>query len=146
MLAGVDRAYRAWPDVTDGMRALRQNRLVVGFSNGDLDSLAALAMTNDLPWHVVLSTASARTFKPAEAAYRLVIDALSLDPARTLFVAAHTWDLRAAAKVGFRTAYLSRPLAEQPRANDQFDLRVENLLELETLLKASAADQRTASR
>src|SRR3546814_14626237 len=61
------------------------------------------------------------TFKPAPAAYRYAIDTLGIDPARTLFVAAHPWDLRAAAEYGFRTAYIARPAAERPSAGDRFD-------------------------
>src|SRR3546814_15814356 len=92
------RAYKAWPDVADATGALRRSRLVAGVSNGDLDSLARLANANAVSWDIALSTAGAPTFKPAPAAYRYAIDTLGIDPARTLFVAAHPWDLRAAAE------------------------------------------------
>lgn len=77
-----------------------------------------------------LSTGSVRTFKPAPAAYQYAIDALRLDPARTLFVAAHPWDLRAAAEHGFRTAYIARPGAQRPSADDRFDLHADDLTAL----------------
>lgn len=127
LVAFVDRGYMAWPDVADATAALRRGRLVAGVSNGDLDSLARLANANAISWDIALSTGGARTFKPAPAAYRYAIDTLSIDPARTLFVAAHPWDLRAASEHGFRTAYIARPGAERPSADDRFDLAVDDL-------------------
>ncbi|MBT2504262.1 HAD-IA family hydrolase [Curtobacterium sp. ISL-83] len=134
LVATLDREYPAWPDVAEATAALRRGRLVVGVSNGDLDSLARLANSNAISWDIALSTGAAGTFKPAPAAYRYAIDTLGLVPGRTLFVAAHPWDLRAAADHGFRTAYLARPGAEAPSAADQFDLTVEDLARLTTLL------------
>lgn len=97
---------------------------MAGLSNGDLDALARLTHTHALTWDAILSTGAVETFKPAEAAYRYVIDALQLDPARTLFAAAHPWDLRAAAAHGFRTAYIARPGAERPAQEDRVDIAV----------------------
>lgn len=130
LVASLDSEYPAWPDVAPATAALRRNRLVAGVSNADLDSLARLANTNAISWDIALSTGTVGTFKPAPAAYRYAIDALSIDPARTLFVAAHPWDLRAASEHGFRTAYVARPGAERPAAEDQFDIEVEDLIAL----------------
>lgn len=134
LVAFVDRGYLAWPEVADATAALRRSRLVAGVSNADLDSLARLSNANAISWDVALSTADARTFKPAPAAYRYAIDTLSIDPARTLFVAAHPWDLRAASEHGFRTAYIARPGAERPSAEDRFDLAADDLSALRALL------------
>jgi len=134
LVSFVDREYPAWPDVADATAKLRLGRLVAGVSNGDLDSLARLSNANAISWDVALSTGAARTFKPAPAAYRYAIDTLSIDPARTLFVAAHPWDLRAAADHGFRTAYIARPGAERPSRQDRFDLVTEDLTILSQLL------------
>lgn len=131
---GVDREYRAWPEVAEATAALRRSRLVAGVSNGDLDSLARLANANAISWDVALSTSAVRTFKPDPAAYHYAIDELALDPASTLFVAAHPWDLRAAAHHGFRTAYLARPGAERPTPTDRFDVEAPDLAALATLL------------
>jgi len=130
LVHNLDSEYPAWPDVAPATAALRKGHLVAGVSNGDLDSLARLANTNAISWDVALSTGSVRTFKPAPAAYQYAIDALRLDPARTLFVAAHPWDLRAAAEHGFRTAYVARPGAERPSADDQFDFHADDLAAL----------------
>jgi 2-haloacid dehalogenase len=133
-VSSLDGEYPAWPDVAAATAALRRGHLVAGVSNGDLDALARLANANAISWDVALSTAAVRTFKPAPAAYRYAIEALRLDPARTLFVAAHPWDLRAAAEHGFRTAYVARPGAERPSADDRFDVAVDDLLSLAEML------------
>lgn len=133
-VAALDGEYPAWPEVAAATAALRRDRLVVGVSNGDLDALARLANANAISWDLALSTGTVRTFKPAPAAYRYAIDALRLDPSRTLFVAAHPWDLRAAAAHGFRTAYVARPGAERPAPADPVDLVVDDLSALAAAL------------
>ncbi|MGP3536219.1 haloacid dehalogenase type II [Microbacterium sp. RD1] len=135
-LAMLDGEYPAWPEVADAMAALRRDRLVAGVSNGDLDALARLANVNALSWDVVLSTSAVGTYKPAPTAYRYAIEALRIDPARTLFVAAHPWDLRAAAEHGFRTAYIARPGAQRPGDDDRFDLETGDLSGLRERLGA----------
>ena len=133
LTASLDATYLAWPDVAGATTALRRHCLVAGVSNGDLDSLARLSNLSAISWDVVLSTAAVRTYKPAPAAYEYAIRTLRIDPARTLFVASHPWDLRAAAEHGFRTAYVARPGAERPTADDRFYVAVDDLDELAAL-------------
>lgn len=134
LVASLDSEYLAWPDVAPATASLRRNRLVAGVSNGDLGSLARLANANTISWDIAVSTGTARTFKPAPAAYEYAIDALDIDPNRTLFVAAHPWDLRAASSHGFRTAYIARPGAKRPSASDSFDVEADDVLALAALL------------
>jgi 2-haloacid dehalogenase len=130
LVASLDSEYRAWPEVADATAALRRTHLVAGVSNADMHSLARLANLNGMSWDAALSTGAVATFKPAPAAYRYAIETLQIDPGRSLFVAAHPWDLRAAAEHGFRTAYIARPGAKRPAASDSFDLACEDLSEL----------------
>jgi len=67
---------------------------------------------------------------PPEVTYQLAIDQLQLDPGRTLFVACHPWDLRAAARHGFRTAYVWRPDEARPTESDRCDLAANGLANL----------------
>lgn len=76
------------------------------------------------------------TYKPDPAVYRLGLDRLALDPQRTLMVAAHAWDLRAAAALGLRTAFIGRPDADEPEPSDAFDLTVPDLAALADRLLA----------
>jgi 2-haloacid dehalogenase len=134
LVSHLDRTYPAWPDVAEATAALKRRCLVAGVSNGDLESLARLSNSNSISWDIALSTGTAQTFKPAPAAYEYAIRTLAIDPQRTLFVASHPWDLRAASGHGFRTAYVARPGAERPSREDRFDFLVADLAELPSLL------------
>jgi 2-haloacid dehalogenase len=134
----LDDEYVAWPEVSAATTRLRRDRLVTAVSNGDVDALARLANRNAISWDMALSTGAASTFKPNPAAYRYAIETLGIDPSRTLFVAAHPWDLRAAAKHGFWTAYIARPGAKRPTQDDRFDLACDDLTELVDVLVGSA--------
>jgi 2-haloacid dehalogenase len=113
-LATVARRLVPWPGAADEVAALAELTTVTGLTNASLDQVAEISARGGLRWHAVLSTALARTYKPDPAAYQLAVNLLNLDPRRSLFVAAHSWDLRAAAAHGFRTAYLPRKYADGP--------------------------------
>jgi 2-haloacid dehalogenase len=83
-----------------------------------------------LTWHCVLSGEMVHAYKPDPAVYRLALDRLALDPRRTLMVAAHPWDLRAAAAQGLHTAYIQRAGEGVPEPSDRFDLAVPDLAAL----------------
>jgi len=134
-LATVARRLVPWPGAAAEVAALAELTTVTGLTNASLDQVAEISARGGLRWHAVLSTALARTYKPAPAVYRLAIDLLDLDPQRALFVAAHPWDLRGAAKEGFRTAYLPRPHADGPTVDDNFDLHLDSLAHLADLLR-----------
>lgn len=68
--------------------------------------------------------------KPDPAVYRFALDRLALDPRRTLMVASHAWDLRAAAGFGLRTAFIQRAGEDEPEPSDAFNLTVPDLAAL----------------
>jgi 2-haloacid dehalogenase len=131
-------AYRLspWPGAADELTAIGEFVLVAGLTNAAMEQAVQLSAHGRLRWHALLSTALARTYKPAPAAYRLVVEELGLEPSRTLFVAAHPWDLRGAASQGFHTAHLARPHTTKPTADDHFDLRLESLEQLVEALRS----------
>jgi 2-haloacid dehalogenase len=129
-LATIGHRLRPFPDSPAALRALADTHLVVALSNADLAELADTSAAGGLAWHAVLSAELARAFKPEPAVYAFALDRLHLDPADTHMVAAHPWDLRAAARHGLRTAYVARPGAERPAADDRFDVSVSDLAEL----------------
>jgi hypothetical protein len=55
-----------------------------------------------------------------------------------MMVAAHPWDLRAAAGHGLRTAYVTRPGEGVPEPGDRFDVRAAGLAELAARLTGTA--------
>jgi 2-haloacid dehalogenase len=134
-LATVVRRLDPWPDSPAALAALRERFTVVALSNADLAELAELSRHANLAWHVVLSGELARSYKPDPAVYRMALESLQLDPARGMLVAAHPWDLRAAAELGLATAYIARPDAEAPASTDHFDVHVGDLGELSEHLR-----------
>jgi 2-haloacid dehalogenase len=129
-LEGAGRRLRPWPDSPAALRALGEHFKLVALSNASLAELAEISARGGLAWHAVLSGGLVHAYKPSPAVYELALSSLGLEPSRTLMVAAHAWDLRAAATHGLRTAFISRPGADPPRAGDRFDLHVEDLAAL----------------
>jgi 2-haloacid dehalogenase len=138
-LALSGQRLRAWPDAAAGLATLAARYAVVALSNATLAELAGMSAVNGLAWHCVLSAALVRAYKPDPAAYQMALDLLQLNPEQTLFVAAHPWDLRGAASQGMRTAYISRPGAGTPSAEDQFDLYATDLAGLAAAITGGVA-------
>jgi 2-haloacid dehalogenase len=126
-LALAGHRLRPWPDSPAALHALAGAATVVALSNASLAQLADMSAAGGLAWHGVLSGELARAYKPDPAVYRMVLDLLGLNPAHTMMVAAHPWDLRAAAAHGLRTAYVSRPGEGVPADDDHFDIRAAGL-------------------
>ena len=133
-LGQVGDRLRPWPDSAAALTALARRFTVVALSNGNLATLAALSAQGGLTWHAVLSAELMGVRKPDPAVYRFALDRLALDPARTLMVAAHPWDLRAAAACGLRTAYIERAGEGRPEPSDCFDLSCPDLAALAAYL------------
>jgi len=107
---------------------------VVGLSNADLAELVGLSRHGALSWHGLLSGELVKSFKPDPAVYRMALGVLDVPAEEVLMVAAHPWDLRAAADLGLATAYVARPDSEAPAAEDNFDISVPDLASLPSLL------------
>jgi 2-haloacid dehalogenase len=123
-----------WPDSAAALRTLAGGFTVVALSNADLAQLADMSAAGGLAWHGVLSAELAGACKPDPAVYLMALDILGLVPAQTMMVAAHPWDLRAAAAQGMRTAYVARPGEGVAAAGDQFDVRADDLAGLAKIL------------
>jgi len=98
-----------WPDSTEGLYALKKKVIIGSLSNGNIRLLVDMAKHADLPWDVVFSTELFGTYKPNPKAYLSAMHHLSLPPEKCAMVAAHIHDLHAAAAVGMKTVYISRP-------------------------------------
>jgi len=103
-----------WPDAVPGLNRLRAGFILSTLSNGNVSLLTRMAKHAGLPWDVILSAELSGHYKPDPEVYRTAADLLDLPPDRIMMVAAHKGDLRAAAEVGFRTAWIPRPLEYGP--------------------------------
>jgi 2-haloacid dehalogenase len=133
-LARAGHRPRPWPDSPPGLRTLQRSFVVVALSNADLAQLADMSADGGLSWHCVLSAELVKAYKPDPAVYQMALDRLGLDPAHTMMVASHPWDLRAAEQQGMRTAYVSRPGEASPAPEDHFDIRARSLAGLAEIL------------
>ena len=103
-----------WPDSVAGLNKLKTKYVITTLSNGNVSLLTNMAKNGGLPWDAVLSAELSGHYKPDPEAYLKAVDLLSLQPEQVMMVAAHPGDLRAAARVGLRTAYVIRPLERCP--------------------------------
>jgi 2-haloacid dehalogenase len=116
-LSGADRSalnmawhrLDAWPDVPPGLARLKRHHLLAPLSNGNISLMVDLARRNDFPWDAILGAELARDYKPKPGVYLAAAEAFDLEPCDCMMVAAHSSDLAAAARLGFRTAHIARP-------------------------------------
>jgi 2-haloacid dehalogenase len=144
-LVGAWHRLDPWPDVRDGLEALRRERVTAMLSNGHVALLVDLARHGDLRFDCVLSAELAHIYKPAPEAYRTAARLLGVAPDELMLVAAHPWDLAGARKAGLRTAFVDRPLEYGPgspgREDPAADESVGDLYELAARLAHWSAVQ-----
>ncbi len=132
---------RPWPDSAAGLERLRGRFVLATLSNGNFGLLVDLTRQAGLRFDCILSAELVRAYKPDSRTYRMVPELLGLRPEQVMLVAAHPYDLRAAAGEGLRTAFVSRPLEWGPGAppaepDPSFDVAAEDLLDLADRLGA----------
>lgn len=108
----------AWPDVPQALARLKQRYLLAPVSNGNIALMAHLARHNGFAWDAVLGAEIAGDFKPKPRVYLAAADAFDLNPAQCMMVAAHSYDLAAAAACGLRTGHVARPDEHGPNTGE----------------------------
>jgi len=103
-----------WPDAVGGLLRLKSKFVIATLSNGNVSLLTHMAKYGGLPWDCILSAELANHYKPDSETYLKAIDLLGCQPDEVMMVAAHQGDLRAASKVGMKTAFVLRPLEHGP--------------------------------
>jgi 2-haloacid dehalogenase len=133
---------KPWPDAIRGLRRLRRRFIVATLSNGNISLLVNMAKNAGLPWDCILSSELAKHYKPDKEVYQTAADLLGLKPKQIIMVAAHKDDLYAARKVGFKTAFVPRPLEFGPEGNPDlitdpsFDVTATDFIDLANELNA----------
>ncbi len=131
----------AWPDVPSGLAALRRRFLLAPVSNGHISLMVDLARRNAFPWDAILGAEIAGDYKPKPRVYLAAVEALGLAPGDCMMVAAHSYDLAAAAACGLATAHVARPGEYGPGTGEggpriAVDAAVRSLDDLATRLAA----------
>ena len=109
-----------WPDVVPGLTRMRTAFTLATLSNADVCAVVNMA----------------GAFKPDPAVYHMAATYLGLDPAEIMMVASHKYDIRAAGGLGFRTAFVARPLElgvggeVDVSYEDEFDINASDFLDL----------------
>lgn len=125
-----------WPDVVPGLSRLKTVSTLATLSNADVSAVVNISKRAGLPWDAIFAAEMAGVFKPDPAIYRMAATYLGLEPAEIMMVASHKYDIRAAGNLGFRTAFVARPLefgvdGESDVAySDEFDINASDFLDL----------------
>lgn len=131
-----------WPDSIEGIERIRKRFIAATLSNGNISLLVNMAKHSGITWDCVLSSELSGHYKPDREVYLTAAGLLGLEPGDIMMVAAHTDDLRAARALGFKTAFVSRPLEFGPsgRAEETdgmpFDIIAPDFLDLADKLGA----------
>lgn len=127
---------KPWPDVVPGLTRLKGAYTLATLSNADVSAVVSLSKRAGLPWDAIFAAEMAGVFKPDPAIYRLAATYLGLNPAEIMMVASHKYDIRAAGRLGFATAFVARPLEfgvdgdADVAYSDEFDINAADFLDL----------------
>lgn len=132
-LAGAMRRLPAHPDVSRGLRQLREAGFrMAALTNSPrdvaLDQLGNAGILDFLDETV--SADELRRLKPAPEPYRLVAQRMGVPIEGVLLVAAHAWDVSGALAAGCRAAFIRRSGAVPAPVGPQAELVVSDIGEL----------------
>ncbi len=127
---------KPWPDVVPALSRLKRSFTLATLSNADVSAVVNISKRAGLPWDAVFAAEMAGVFKPDPAGYRMAATYLGLEPADIMMVASHKYDIRAAGRLGFRTAFVARPLefgadgSADAAYEEEFDVNAADFLDL----------------
>lgn len=130
------RRLKPWPDVVPGLTRLKNAYTLATLSNADVSAVIDISKAAGLPWDAVFAAEMAGVFKPDAAIYRMAATYLGLSPREIMMVASHKYDVRAAAELGFKTAFVARPLefgaggGADVTYSDEFDINAADFIDL----------------
>tara|TARA_A100001015_G_scaffold157708_1_gene175012 strand:- start:119 stop:835 length:717 start_codon:yes stop_codon:yes gene_type:complete len=127
---------KCWEDFPDILPKLKKNFIVCSFTILSYRIIIDTARKNSLSWDAVFSCEGIKKYKLLPEAYDTVRTHLQIQPEQCMMVACHNFDLDAAKRVGFKTAFVKRPdeWGEQgppdPIPNPKHDLIAEDFPDL----------------
>ncbi len=128
--------FKCWADFPQILPKLREKYMVCSFTILSYRIIIDTARKNGLSWDAVFSCEGIKKYKLLPEAYQAVAQRLQLQPEQCLMVACHNFDLDAAKRVGFKTAFVKRPDEwgtegpPDPIPNPDHDIIVDNFPDL----------------
>ena len=99
----------AWSDFVPALARMRRRYPCVSFTILSLSLVVDVSRRNAIAWDAVISCEMLGVYKTQPEAYRRTARLLQAKPAEILMVACHNFDLDAARREGYRTAFVRRP-------------------------------------
>lgn len=99
-----------WPDAAPGHARLRAKFRLSTLTILSVALIVDVSRLAPFVWDCVISCEMLGVYKPRPEVYRRGAELLALPPEAILMVAAHNFDLLAARKEGYRTAFIARPV------------------------------------
>ena len=112
-----------WPDSVAGLTRLKTKYIISPLSNGNVALLTNMAKHAGLPWDLIMSAELFAHYKPDPETYLGAARLLCLKPEQVMMVAAHNHDLKAAQKLGLKTAFVARPTEYGPLQKYDFEAK-----------------------
>jgi 2-haloacid dehalogenase len=128
--------FECWSDFPPVLPKLREKYICASFTILSFRIIIDTARRNGLSWDAVFSCEAIGKYKVLPEAYDTVAHYLQLDPSQICMVACHNFDLDAAKKQGFKTAFVKRPnewghdSPPDPEPNPIHDIVVDSFPEL----------------
>jgi 2-haloacid dehalogenase len=102
-------ALKCWPDFPAALERLRSKYLVISYTILSTALAIDVSRLNGIRWDAILSCEMWGVYKTRPEAYQTAAKLLQIPPPNLLMVACHNFDLDAAKKEGFKTAFVRRP-------------------------------------
>jgi len=112
-----------WKDSVPGLKRLKKRHVIATLSNGNVALLTNMAKHGALLWDCILSAELFGHYKPDPETYLGAAKLLCLPPEQVMMVAAHNHDLKAAQKLGLKTAFVARPTEYGPLQKYDFEAK-----------------------
>ncbi len=104
-------AFKCWPDVPEGLDALRRAGLRTAFLSNLTEKIILAGLKNsglEGRFDYILSADRVKAFKPDPRAYRMGLDAFRLKRRQIVFAASSGWDAAGAKTFGYPTVWVNR--------------------------------------
>ena len=129
---------KAWPDFLSPFNDLKKKFFCVSFTLLSNRLVYKNSKANQISWDLILSCETLEVYKPNLEAYKKTAHLLQFEPEECMMVACHSFDLNAAQKAGFKTAFVKRELEwggeTKINIDGNYDVVVDNFNQLEEFL------------